>query len=352
MLPPADHAPAPRQKAVCGDDERRESLTSSHGGHGLRVRRPSPTASPTSSRTRTSTEPDRFVDGPDKGRGRRLRPFSFIGFGGGRHGCMGTNFAYLQIKAIWAVLLREFEFEMVDPLPEVGEGGRRGGRALFFVFVSSPPTPPPRPLPRTARLRLARRRPQIGAGAVPAPQAGARGQVRGEGVGKSGLRGRGTARDATGERVGASATRARDRVLPWGSQAGSVMGWRTARRSTARGVFGDTCARAARARPLPLSRAVKLRDTARRLKGRVDSWSGDARYSSSDSFGAAPPRRAHQRRAAADEGGGGGAMGGGGSGNRNGAPLAPAASADPGGGANRSAPGGGMGGAAGAGPGG
>lgn len=26
--------------------------------------------------------------------------FTFIGFGGGRHGCMGTNFAYLQIKAV------------------------------------------------------------------------------------------------------------------------------------------------------------------------------------------------------------------------------------------------------------
>ena len=26
--------------------------------------------------------------------------FTFIGFGGGRHGCMGTNFAYLQIKTV------------------------------------------------------------------------------------------------------------------------------------------------------------------------------------------------------------------------------------------------------------
>eukprot|EP00891_Asterochloris_glomerata_P008191 jgi/Astpho2/8191/e_gw1.00120.216.1_t len=45
-------------------------------------------------------------------------PFSFIGFGGGRHGCMGSNFAYLQIKTIWSVLLRNFEFEMLDPFPE------------------------------------------------------------------------------------------------------------------------------------------------------------------------------------------------------------------------------------------
>jgi Cytochrome P450 len=26
--------------------------------------------------------------------------FTFIGFGGGRHGCMGTNFAYMQIKTV------------------------------------------------------------------------------------------------------------------------------------------------------------------------------------------------------------------------------------------------------------
>ena len=60
-------------------------------------------------------QPDRFTSPRDED---KARAFSFIGFGGGRHGCMGTNFAYLQIKAIWAVLLREFELELVDPVPE------------------------------------------------------------------------------------------------------------------------------------------------------------------------------------------------------------------------------------------
>ena len=46
------------------------------------------------------------------------KPFSFIGFGGGRHGCMGTNFAYLQIKTILSVMLRNFEMEILDPFPE------------------------------------------------------------------------------------------------------------------------------------------------------------------------------------------------------------------------------------------
>lgn len=45
-------------------------------------------------------------------------PFSYIGFGGGRHGCLGQNFAYLQIKAIWSVLLRNFDMELIDPFPE------------------------------------------------------------------------------------------------------------------------------------------------------------------------------------------------------------------------------------------
>ena len=30
----------------------------------------------------------------------------------------GQNFAYLQIKTIWSVLLRSFEFELLDPVPE------------------------------------------------------------------------------------------------------------------------------------------------------------------------------------------------------------------------------------------
>jgi len=43
---------------------------------------------------------------------------SFIGFGGGRHGCMGETFAYMQIKTIWSILLRHFEFDLVGDLPK------------------------------------------------------------------------------------------------------------------------------------------------------------------------------------------------------------------------------------------
>ena len=48
----------------------------------------------------------------------KQKPFSYVGFGGGRHGCMGEMFAYLQIKTIWSVLLRNFELELVGDLPK------------------------------------------------------------------------------------------------------------------------------------------------------------------------------------------------------------------------------------------
>ncbi len=43
--------------------------------------------------------------------------FAYIAFGGGRHKCLGNAFALLQIKAILAILLRRFEFELYgDPI--------------------------------------------------------------------------------------------------------------------------------------------------------------------------------------------------------------------------------------------
>jgi len=53
-------------------------------------------------------DPDRY--GP--GREEDKRPFAYISFGGGRHKCMGNAFAILQIKAIIAVLLNRYEFEL------------------------------------------------------------------------------------------------------------------------------------------------------------------------------------------------------------------------------------------------
>lgn len=60
-------------------------------------------------------EPDRFAEPRSE---HLAKPFSYLGFGGGRHACMGQQFAMLQIKTIWSILIREFEFEMLDPFPE------------------------------------------------------------------------------------------------------------------------------------------------------------------------------------------------------------------------------------------
>ncbi|KAK1259645.1 Sterol 14-demethylase [Acorus gramineus] len=62
-------------------------------------------------------DPDRFSPGRDED--KAAGPFSYISFGGGRHGCLGEPFAYLQIKAIWSHLLRNFKFELISPFPEI-----------------------------------------------------------------------------------------------------------------------------------------------------------------------------------------------------------------------------------------
>ncbi|CAM8947707.1 unnamed protein product [Rhodiola kirilowii] len=62
-------------------------------------------------------DPDRFAPGREED--KAAGAFSYISFGGGRHGCLGEPFAYLQIKAIWSHLLRNFEFELISPFPEI-----------------------------------------------------------------------------------------------------------------------------------------------------------------------------------------------------------------------------------------
>ncbi len=60
-------------------------------------------------------DPDRFM--PPREEDRRT-PYSLIGFGGGKHRCIGLAFAYQQIKVIWSVLLKHYEFSLVDSAPE------------------------------------------------------------------------------------------------------------------------------------------------------------------------------------------------------------------------------------------
>lgn len=55
-------------------------------------------------------EPERF--GAE--RNEHKPPFAYLGFGGGRHQCLGQQFGILQVKTIVSLLLRNFKFEAVD----------------------------------------------------------------------------------------------------------------------------------------------------------------------------------------------------------------------------------------------
>ena len=63
--------------------------------------------------------PDRFA--PPAGEDRQ-HPYALIGFGGGKHACMGKNFAYMQLKAIWTVLLDRFDFTPGGGFPRPNYG--------------------------------------------------------------------------------------------------------------------------------------------------------------------------------------------------------------------------------------
>lgn len=59
-------------------------------------------------------DPDRFAAGREED---KFLPFSYLAFGGGRHGCMGESFAHMQLKTIWSILVREYDFELLSPFP-------------------------------------------------------------------------------------------------------------------------------------------------------------------------------------------------------------------------------------------
>ncbi len=58
-------------------------------------------------------DPARFA--PEQARGRHR--FAFVPFGGGAHGCLGANAAYLQIRALLRTLLEEHELVLADARP-------------------------------------------------------------------------------------------------------------------------------------------------------------------------------------------------------------------------------------------
>jgi sterol 14alpha-demethylase len=59
-----------------------------------------------------SFDPSRYRDERQEDLQNR---WTWIPFGAGKHRCVGNAFAMMQIKAIFSVLLRDFEFELVQP---------------------------------------------------------------------------------------------------------------------------------------------------------------------------------------------------------------------------------------------
>ena len=62
-------------------------------------------------------EPDAFVPARylEPRAEDRANPWTWIPFGAGRHRCIGAPFAMMQLKAIFSVLLRHWDFELAQP---------------------------------------------------------------------------------------------------------------------------------------------------------------------------------------------------------------------------------------------
>ena len=70
-------------------------------------------------------DPDRFLPPRSEGEdiidedGNITKQWKYIAFGEGRHQCLGRDFAFLQVKAIYSYIFRHFDFELVNEF--VGE---------------------------------------------------------------------------------------------------------------------------------------------------------------------------------------------------------------------------------------
>jgi cytochrome P450 len=83
---------------------------------------------------------DRFIKGNEKLR----TPFTYLPFGGGPRGCIGGNYAMLQILMILSVLLRKYDFElvpgqMIEARPMVILRPKNGIRMTFTNAVAPAP---------------------------------------------------------------------------------------------------------------------------------------------------------------------------------------------------------------------
>jgi sterol 14-demethylase len=82
-------------------------------------------------------DPDRFLPPRSEGEdiidddGNISKQWKFIAFGEGRHQCIGRDFAFLQVKAIFSYIFRHFDMELVHPFV---------GKQNFDHLVAGPGT--------------------------------------------------------------------------------------------------------------------------------------------------------------------------------------------------------------------
>ncbi|HEX9030344.1 MAG TPA: cytochrome P450 [Streptosporangiaceae bacterium] len=80
-------------------------------------------------------DPDSFVPGrySEPRQEDLVNRWTWIPFGAGRHRCVGANFAMIQLKAIFSVLLRDWEFELAQPA-----GSYRNDHSKMVVQLAQP----------------------------------------------------------------------------------------------------------------------------------------------------------------------------------------------------------------------
>jgi cytochrome P450 len=99
-----------------------------------------------------SFDTDRFTKAAEKLR----TPFTYLPFGGGPRGCIGGNYAMLQILMILSDLLRKYDFElapgqMIEARPMVILRPKHGIRMTFTNVIAAGPPPPASEKTRTDR---------------------------------------------------------------------------------------------------------------------------------------------------------------------------------------------------------
>src|ERR1700677_4934825 len=90
-----------------------------------------------------SFDTERFTKAAEKLR----TPFTYLPFGGGPRGCIGGNYAMLQILMILSDLLRKYDFElapgqMIEARPMVILRPKHGIRMTFTNVIAAGPPPP------------------------------------------------------------------------------------------------------------------------------------------------------------------------------------------------------------------